>query len=144
MVKKFALIFGIFYALIGILGFIPALVTTPEVAAGMEAEMAHGRLFGLFPVNILHNLVHLGVGIWGIIAAKDFDSSVFYAKVNAIIFGLLLILGIIPATNTLFGLVPLYSHDIWLHLITTAVTGYFGFGPPAHAHHDRKTEPRRV
>lgn len=135
MVKKFALFFGILYALVGILGFIPALVTPPEVVnAGLAAETGHGRLLGIFPVNVWHNLVHLAVGIWGIVAAKSFGAAVTYAKVNAILFALLAILGLIPATNTLFGLVPLYGNDIWLHILNAVVAGYFGFGPPAHAH----------
>lgn len=145
MVKKFALIFGIIYAAIGILGFIPPLVTPPEIAAGavgLDAETGHGRLLGLFPVNVWHNLVHLGVGIWGIVAAKGFPSAVFFAKANAVLFGVLFILGLIPATNTLFGLAPLYSHDIWLHLVNAVVAGYFGFGAPARE--AERTEPRRV
>jgi hypothetical protein len=32
----------------------------------MEADL-DSRLFGLFPVNILHNLVHLAFGAWGIL-----------------------------------------------------------------------------
>lgn len=135
MVKKFALIFGIAYALIGILGFIPGLVTVPEMPADMVGDMSHGRLLGLFPVNAIHNLVHLAVGIWGIVAAKSFSASVLYARANAIIFALLMILGLIPATNTLFGLVPLYGNDIWLHLINTVLAGYFGFGGPSREVH---------
>lgn len=142
MVKKFALIFGIIYVIVGILGFIPPLVTSPEMAAGVDVQTGHGRLLGLFPVNFLHNLVHLGVGIWGIIAAKNFAHAVLFAKVTAVVFAILFILGLIPATNTLFGLVPLYSHDIWLHLISAVVAGYFGFGAPAHEPH--RGEPRRV
>lgn len=144
MVKKFALIFGIIYVVVGILGFIPGLVTQPEVAAGaagLAAETGHGRLLGLFPVNVWHNLVHLGLGIWGIVAAKNFSSSVLFAKVAAILFGVLFILGLIPATNTLFGIAPLYSHDIWLHLLSAIVAGYFGFGAPARQ--PTVAEPRR-
>lgn len=133
MVKKFALIFGIVYAIIGILGFIPGLVTAPEMAGGLAVGAGHGRLFDIFPVNVWHNLVHLAVGIWGVMAARDFNSSVFYARANAVLFGLLVILGLIPATNTLFGVVPIYGNDIWLHAINTALAGYFGFGSPAHA-----------
>jgi hypothetical protein len=132
-VNKFALIFGIVYTVVGILGFVPGLVTTPEVPADLVGDMSHGRLLGLFPVNAVHNLVHLGVGIWGIVAAKAFSSAVFYARANAVLFGLLVILGLIPATNTLFGLAPIYSHDIWLHLVNAVVAAYFGFGAPSRA-----------
>lgn len=137
MVKKFALIFGIVYTLVGILGFIPGLVTAPEMTGDLAADTGHGRLLGLFPVNLWHNLVHLAIGIWGIVAAKNFGAAVTYAKANAIIFGLLVILGIIPATNTLFGLAPIYGNDIWLHLLNAIAAGYFGFGPPAR----QKAEP---
>lgn len=131
MVKKFALIFGIVYTLIGILGFVPGIVTMPDVEAGLMADTAHGRLLGLFPVNLWHNLVHLAVGIWGIVAAKGFGSAVFYARANAVLFALLALLGFFPPTNTLFGIAPLYSHDIWLHGLNAVIAGYFGFGPPA-------------
>lgn len=135
MVVRFALIFGIIYTLVGILGFVPGLVTMPEMQAGMTdevaADMSHGRLLGLFPVNLWHNLVHLAIGVWGIVASKQgFNASVTYARANAVIFAVLAILGLIPATNTLFGLVPLYGHDIWLHILNAIAAGYFGFGPP--------------
>ncbi|GAB2793791.1 hypothetical protein GCM10027040_20170 [Halomonas shantousis] len=131
MVNKFALIFGIIYTLVGILGFIPGLVTMPQMTGDMAVDMGHGRLLGIFPVNFLHNLVHLAVGIWGIVAAKRFASAVFYAKANTVLFALLAILGLFPVTNTLFGLTPLYGNDIWLHILNAVVAGYFGFGPPA-------------
>jgi len=35
----------------------------------------------------------------------------------------------VPATNTLFGLVPIYGADVWLHLVLGAVAAYFGFRP---------------
>ena len=133
MIKKFALIFGIFYALVGVLGFVPALVTPPEVSADMAAHAGHGLLFGLFPVNLWHNLFHLVVGIWGSFAARDFGAAVSFSQINAILFGALFILGLIPSTRTLFGLIPLYGNDIWLHALTCALTAYFGYVAPARA-----------
>lgn len=136
MVTRFALIFGIFFAVLGILGFIPPLITGQEVA--MDADgvagdgQGHGRLFGLFAVNLWHNLVHLAIGVWGIVAAiSSFSSARLFARAATIIFALLALLGLIPATSNLFGLVPLYGHDIWLHILSAAVAGYFGYGPPA-------------
>ena len=45
----------------------------------------------------------------------------------AVSYGLLVILGLIPATSTLFGLVPIYGMDVWLHLALGAIAAYFGF-----------------
>ena len=41
----------------------------------------------------------------------------------------------IPAAKlwTLFGLAPLYGHDVWLHALIAAVATYYGFAPADHA-----------
>jgi predicted metallopeptidase len=130
-VQGFARIFGIIYVVVGILGFVPGLVQPIVDTTGLAVETGYGRLLGLFPVNLIHNLVHIGVGIWGILAARSFMASVGFAKVNAILFGILAVLGIIPATNMLFGLAPLYGIDVVIHALTAAVAAYFGFASPA-------------
>jgi hypothetical protein len=50
-----------------------------------------------------------------------------YARSLAVIFGVLGVLGAIPGLDTLFGLAPLYGHDVWLHLGSAAVAAYVGF-----------------
>ena len=102
MIRTFALVLGIVYIIAGIAGFIPALTPHSADMQPLSVEMAHGRALGLFPVNVLHNLVHIIVGALGI-------------------------LGLIPATNTTFGLIPIYGHDVWLHAGTALVAAYFGF-----------------
>ncbi len=132
-VRYFALILGIIYLLVGIAGFIPGLVTYPVVVDPAAAPVDHGLLLGLFPVNFLHNLVHIVFGIWGIVAYRSFGGAVTFSRVFAVVFGLLAVLGLIPGLNTLFGLVPLYGHDIWLHAVTALVAAWFGFGQPSRA-----------
>ena len=61
-----------------------------------------------------------------------------YAQIVAVAYGLLVILGMLPATNTLFGLVPIYGNDVWLHLVLGVVAAYFGFMTPAEAAIQRK------
>lgn len=133
-VRNFALVLGVVYALVGVLGFIPGLLREPGPAAPELAVTAgYGYLLGLFPVNILHTLVHLAVGVWGIAAYKSMGASKVFARSVAILFGVLTILGLIPGLRTLFGLLPLHGHDIWLHALTAAVAAYFGFrGLPEH------------
>jgi hypothetical protein len=124
--RMFARVFGIIFLVVGIGGFIPGL-TQPHDHPNLAVEAASGMELGLFPVNVLHNLVHIAFGIWGLIAARSMSAARGYAQVVAIAYAVLTILGLIPATNTTFGLVPIYGHDIWLHALLAGVAAYFGF-----------------
>ncbi|MBB4642489.1 DUF4383 domain-containing protein [Rhizorhapis suberifaciens] len=126
--RVFARIFGAIFLIVGVAGFIPALAPThshPDVI--MNASM--GMLLGLFPVNILHNIVHLIFGLWALVASASFGASRFYFRSVAVIYALLAIMGLIDAGNlyTTFGLIPLYGNDVWLHGLIAAVSGYLGF-----------------
>lgn len=125
--KRFAMIAGIVYLLVGIAGFFPALLTAPDPAYHVTVMALHGDLFGLFPVNIVHTLVHLAIGAWGVMAARSDDAAVTYARSLAIIFAVLAVMGLFPRLDTVFGLIPLYSHGIWLHAATAAIAAYFGW-----------------
>ena len=144
-VRYFALILGIAFLLIGIAGFIPALVVDPHAGhPDLAVEAGHGRLLGLFPINVLHNLVHVLFGVWGIIAYRTFDASRLYAAVVAIAYGLLTIMGLLPTPlNTTFGLVPIHGHDVWLHLVIAVAAAYFAF-VPQRATTAAAEEPRTI
>jgi hypothetical protein len=61
--RYFALVGGIVYALVGIIGFFPAaLLPPPPGAPELTVDTLYGYLLGLFPVNVLHSLVHLAPG----------------------------------------------------------------------------------
>jgi len=127
-VRRFAMIFGLIYLLVGIAGFIPQLLQPPAGDAPQVAvDTLHGNLLGLFPVNVLHTIVHLLIGIWGLAAAKSLGASVTYSRSLAVIFGVLAIMGLIPGMNTVFGLIPIHGHDIWLHAGSALIAAYFGF-----------------
>jgi hypothetical protein len=131
-VQRFAMIFGIIYVVVGVAGFFPPLLQpqTPG-APPLAIDTLSGRLMGLFPVNILHTLVHLAIGVWGVVAAKSVSAAVGYARSIAVLYGVLAIMGFIPGLNTVFGLVPLHSHDIWLHAGSALIAAYFGFSSSA-------------
>lgn len=124
--RSFALVFGIVFLAVGVLGFVPGMVSPlheghPPVMGG------GGQLLGLFPINLLHNAVHILFGLWGIAASRSAGGSVLYARGVAAIYALLTIFGFIPNLNTVFGLVPLYGNDIWLHALLALVAAYFGW-----------------
>ena len=128
-IRNFALIAGIAYLVVGVAGFVPALLSPPPPGAPpVRLDRMYGYLFGLFPVNVAHSLVHLLLGGWGVIAARRFDAARAYARSLAVIYGVLTIVGLVPGLNTVFGLIPIHGHDVWLHALTAAVAAYFGWG----------------
>ncbi|MBB6097378.1 hypothetical protein HNR42_000792 [Deinobacterium chartae] len=141
MVRSFALIFGIVYLLVGIMGFIPAFVSPPQ-GPDLAVDAGHGRLLGIFPINVVHNIVHLLVGLWGIAGSRSFSGAIGFARGLAIVYGLLTIMGLIPGLNTMFGLAPLHGNDVWLHLISALLAAYFGWGPPAREDANRTSATR--
>jgi hypothetical protein len=130
--RLFALVFGIVFLLAGASGFIPGLLhPVPAGAPPLAVATGYGFVLGLLPVNILHNLVHVLFGILGVAAYAGVFAPRVYAQIVAVSYGLLVVLGLLPATNTLFGLVPIYGNDVWLHLVLGLVAAYFGFMRPA-------------
>ena len=127
--RTFALVFGIAYLAAGVLGLMPGLLAPmPADSPPLRFDVLHGELLGLFPVNMLHTLVHLAIGAWGLAAFMGMGSSArTYARSLAVLYGVLGIMGLVPGLNTVFGLLPLHGHDVWLHLGTAAVAAYFGW-----------------
>lgn len=126
--RRFALIWGILFLVIFAAGVIPGLLQpTAPGDPDLAMEQMYGRALGLFPVNLLHDGVHLIFGIWGILAYRSYDAAKTYARITAVIYAVFVIMGVVPGLNTTFGLVPLFSHDVWLHVILAAGAAYFGF-----------------
>jgi hypothetical protein len=127
-IRNFTLAYGIIFITVGAAGFFSAFRSPyPLTDPALLITANQGYLFGLFPVNILHNLVHVAFGIWGIAVYKSAASSLLYARSVAVIYAIFVIMGLIPELNTVFGLVPLHSHDIWLHLLLAAGAAYFAY-----------------
>ena len=127
MTRKFALLFGIVFLAVGVLGFVPGMTHSPVGAHNVSMTQNYGDLLGLFPVNMLHNVVHILFGIWGLLAYRSLNGSVGYFRSVAIIYAVLAVLGLIPAFDTTFGLIPIYGNDVWLHALLAIVAAYFGW-----------------
>jgi hypothetical protein len=140
----FALIFGIAYLAAGLLGLIPAaLMPPPADAPPTSFTMLYGYLLGLFPVNVLHSAVHIGIGLWGLMAWRGGAMEAkAYGRSLALLYGVLAVAGLIPGLNSMFGFIPLHGHDVWLHGATAAIAAYFGWRSEVHMER-RKTADRR-
>jgi hypothetical protein len=109
--------FGAVYLLVGLLGFLG----DPFVVDGAHENMesASGDLLGLFPINVLHNIVHLAIGAFLLWGATQHHRAVLSARVVGGVYLVVGLLGLV-APDT-FGLMPIGGNDIWLHLATAAV-----------------------
>ena len=115
-----ALLFGAIYLAVGIIGFLPFL--------GGSVTMTNSKLLGLFNINLLHNLVHVVIGIAGLAAAASLANARTFCQVVGVILLLLGVLGVFVAKP--FGLLDIGGLDIALHLVSGAVLAYFGFAAP--------------
>src|SRR5260221_5192740 len=130
--STFALLFGIAYLALGLMGRVPASPVPPASDAPPTSfPLLYGYLLGLFPVNLLHSLMNIVIGAWGISAWSGRSSSVGFARGAAILFGALAVMGIVPLLHTALGMMPLHRNDVWLHGITAVIGGYFRWAQPA-------------
>lgn len=130
-IRAFTRLTGIVFLLLGFIGMIPGLTSEAFLDdPDLVIDSNYGRIFGVYPINVFHNIVHLGLGVWGIVAAREVIASRRFCRATAIFYGALTLLGIIPITNTLFGLVPIFGNAIWIHAIFAGVTAYYGYFRP--------------
>ena len=126
LVQLVALVFGAIYLLVGIIGLIPFF-------GGSYTQMDN-NLLSFVPINLLHNIVHLVIGVAGLVAAASLARARQYCQVFGVVLIAIGIVGIF--VNDPFSIIPIGGFDIAIHLVTGAVLAYFGFSPapvPARA-----------
>lgn len=119
MLKTIALVFGIVFTLIGILGFIPAFKTDGNL------------LFGLFEIDAVHNIIHLLSGLAALLAATSEAYSQLYLRLFGVVYGIVTIIGFMQG-DTVFGLFAINTADNFLHVVLTLGLLGAGFGIPRH------------
>lgn len=115
LARTVAAVFGVVYLIVGVVGFIPAFVT--DATQGMSS--ATGSVLGIFPINALHNIVHLLLGAILLYGASSTPAAVMVLKGVGALYVVLGVVGIILPDG--LGLVPLGGTDIFLHFGTAAV-----------------------
>jgi hypothetical protein len=114
--RNLALIFGIAFLGLGVVGMMP----------GMVVDRA---LLAVFPTNLPLALLHMALGAWGLAAFMAWSRARTYAQGAAFIFAALGLMGMVHGLDTLFGLMPLHGNNVWLHLVAAAVAGFVAWKP---------------
>lgn len=119
-VKVYAVIFGILFLLLGILGFFPVMAP-------------NGYLLNMFMVSPVHSLLHLITGIIALFVAFSAHFSRAFFRIFGIIYVFFALLAILIGNNFVFF--STNHADNLFHLVIGAMFLYFGFGKPRHPHH---------
>lgn len=157
--QNYALAMGGIFTLLGIAGFIPAFVSLPAEGMGASVPLdtgaipggagsddlaaylrGFGYVFGLFPTNLLHNIAHLAIGLFGLFSATGKEGAFNYNRFFAIGYLLLAIMGLLPYTNTLFGIMPIFGNNVWFNGLSGAIAAYYAF--IWHRNHPELTAPK--
>ncbi len=118
--QKVALAVAVVFVLIGILGFLPG-VTTHAGELPFAGHHSRAKLFALFQVSILHNLLHLVFGLVGLgLASRVGGARLFLAGGGATYLAIWL-WGFAAGPESVANVVPFNDADNWLHL-------FLGFG----------------
>lgn len=118
--QTIALVMGIVFLLVGVLGFIPG-ITQDFDTMSFASHHSEAMLLGLFQVSVLHNIVHLLFGVAGLLAARAHNWAWLYLLVGGVIYLVLFIYGLVIDQSSAANFVPVNTADNWLHLALAAV-----------------------
>lgn len=114
-VKKLAKILGAVLVIVGVLGFVPGIVS-------------NGLLLGIFAVDLVHNVIHLLTGIVALGAAMSSEKHArLFFKVFGVVYALVAVIGLVQGGSVL-GLFVTNMADHLLHIVLALVFLYVGFG----------------
>jgi hypothetical protein len=109
-----ALVVGLVFLAVGILGFVPG-VTTNYDALEFAGHESGAALFGTFTVSVLHNIVHLLFGVAGIAMARTAAAARLFLIAGGVIYLALWIYGMVIDHDGAANFIPVNTADNWLH-----------------------------
>jgi Domain of unknown function (DUF4383) len=116
--QTFALVFGIVYLAIGLIGFA---VTGFNDFFG---EVFNEKLI-IFTINPAHNIVHILIGAAWLAASRRHDSAKSTNLIIGIAYLAVFLLGLLGVLKWL-AIPDGFEADQWLHLVSGALSVYFG------------------
>jgi len=116
MLRTLAILFGIVFIIVGVLGFLPTFVVD-------------GKLFELFQINFEHNILHLVSGILALLCglSSRFSSKIFFI-IFGVVYAFLAALGFMQGEGVLFEMIAINMADNWLNAGVAALSLLIGFG----------------
>jgi hypothetical protein len=111
-----ALVVGVVFLLVGVLGFVPGITTQYDTLAA-AGHHSGAMLLGVFQVSVLHNVVHLLFGAAGLAMSRTRSASRVYLVGGGLVYAVLWVYGLVVDQESSANFVPLNTADNWLHLV---------------------------
>lgn len=111
--------------IIGVLGFLPG-VTSSYASLALFSNRSEAMLLGVFQVSVLHNIIHLVVGVIGLVVAGRRPSARLYLVFGGAFYLLLFVYGLITSQDSAGNFVPVNTADDVLHLALGSLMVIFG------------------
>jgi hypothetical protein len=115
LAQNLALLFGVVFLVVGILGFIPGITTNYDDMSFAEKD-SDAELLGIFQTSVLHNLAHLLFGV-GILLARTHEGARTYLLGGSIVYPALFIYGLFVGGDDDANFIPMNGADDVLHLV---------------------------
>ncbi len=113
-VQGAALLVACGFLVIGVLGFIPG-ATTDYGLLEWSGHHSGARLFGMFAISGLHNILHLVSGVVGFALARTYAASRAYFLGGGVVYLALWLHGLFMDQGSRANLLPVNGADNWLH-----------------------------
>ncbi len=115
-VQKAALVVGVVFLLVGVLGFVPG-ITTNYDSLSFASHHSDARLLGLFQVSVLHTVVHLLFGVAGLLLSRTAAAARRYLIVGGVVYLVLFVYGLLVDDMSAANFIPVNLADDVLHLV---------------------------
>jgi hypothetical protein len=113
--KNAAMIIGIVFLIVGVLGYIPNPIVGPT---------------GIFLTNPLHNIIHIASGIVLLLGVYTSFSASLALKIVGVVYGLVAVCGFFMVMDNMMMGVAINEADKWLHVALAIVILAAGFMLP--------------
>ena len=114
-VQSAALLAGIVFLALGILGFVPG-ITTHYGDLSFAGHDSGAKLLGIFQTSILHNIVHLLFGLVGIAMARSWEGARTFLIGGGVVYLVLFVYGLLAHGDSSANFIPVNSADNVLHV----------------------------
>ncbi len=114
-VRRAAFAVAVGLLVVGLLGFVPG-VTSDFGDLRTAGHQSGARLFGVFTVSVLHNLLHLMFGVVGLVTARRVTTARAFLVGGGAVYLVLWVYGLAVEHDNAANVLPVNDGADWLHL----------------------------